>query len=78
MVRFTLVPPGNIFINEHPIALGDILKEPEHVLVVFYDLACVDLFDIINRVKHPIVISLPLFKLHNIEIDSRNEVINES
>jgi hypothetical protein len=62
-------------IHGRPIASEDIIEESEEVCVVLGNLAYVISFNIIHSPEHLIILGLPWFELHNLDIDWINQAI---
>ena len=65
-------------IDGRPIASGDIVEESEPIRVVLGHLASIISFNIIRSPKHPIVLGLPWFELHNLRIDWTKRTIEDT
>ena len=68
-------PTSIIVIDGRPIASGNIVEDSEPVSLALNNLPCVISFNIISSLEHPIVLGLPWFKLHNLNIDWRTREI---
>ena len=64
-----------VVIDGRPIASRNIIEELEPINIVLDNLVCVVSFNIISIPKHPIVLGLPWFELHNPDIDWRTREI---
>ena len=68
-IRKLPCPGSVVVIDGRPIASGKIIEESKPISVVLDNFTCVVSFNIISSPEHPIVLGLPWFKLHNLEID---------
>ena len=68
-------PAFVVVIAGRPIASGNIVEDSEPVSLALNNLPCVISFNIISSLEHPIVLGLPWFKLHNLNIDWRTREI---
>ena len=65
-----------VVIDSRPIASRKIVEESEPIRVVLGNFSCAISFNIISSPQNLVILGLPWFELHNLEIDWRKRAIN--